>query len=255
MNTDTTANPSDNSYDIHAEAWANRNRSGSNWVHEHLEKPAILTLADFKTGEEVVCLGCGSGEEVRMIEKNGAKVIAGIDKSEALLAKAREWNPKTVFRTGSISDPELNPASCDVVFSSLAMHYAEDWTTCLQNVRRALRPNGRFIFSTHHPLLWSSQTTRDESGTTRMHGYAKNKDSKPTIYGDCVKDRWIDDIWFENMHVRYHHKSLSTMMRFLIASGMSILTMTEPLATDDGTSSGAIYSRIPPFLLVRLDVI
>ncbi len=240
-------------YDTHAEAWATRNRLGQNWVHEHLEKPAILSLAGFRSEEKVVCLGCGSGEEVRLIEKTGAKVILGIDKSAALLERAKAWNPETTFQNGDISAPELEPECCDVVFSSLAMHYAEDWSNCLQAVQRALRKNGRFIFSTHHPFLWSAATTRDASGTSRLHGYIKKNDSKPYIYGDCVGERWIDDIWFESMQVRYHHKSLSTIMRYLIGSGMSIHSIIEPLAKDDGSSSGAIYSRIPPFLMVRLN--
>ena len=239
-------------YEEHAEQWASRIRSGGNWVHEHLEKPAIMEMARFSKGERVVCLGCGSGEEIPAIQKAGANVILGIDLSPALLALAGKLNPGVTFVEGNIANPPLGGMECDVVFSSLAMHYADDWTAPLQVIRSALRPGGRFVFSTHHPIHWSAQTLRSPYGTIRRHGYSKSPDKGVEVWGDYATDHWESDTWFETMNVIFHHKTFSTMIRAIVDSGLKITDIREPLAENDGSPDGAVYSRIPPFILFSL---
>src|ERR1043165_5945068 len=43
-------------------------------------------------------------------------------------------------------------ASSDIVVSSLALHYIEDWSLPLSEFHRILDADGRLIFSTHHPF-------------------------------------------------------------------------------------------------------
>ncbi|MEI6035871.1 MAG: class I SAM-dependent methyltransferase [Verrucomicrobiae bacterium] len=239
-------------YDEHAQDWADRLRAGKNWVHDNLEKPAIMKMAAFSGSEEVVCLGCGSGEEIRPIEATGARVILGIDLSTALLALARERNPGVTFIEGDIAAPPLRDAMCDVVFSSLAMHYAADWSVPLLAIRSALRPGGRFVFSTHHPVLWSAETRRTSQGTTLRHGYSRTAKQEVEVWGDYGCERWENDTWFDKMHVTFHHKTFATMIRAVVGAGFEIADISEPLAENDGSPDGAIYSRIPPFILFSL---
>ena len=52
------------SYNQHAAQWAERLRSGNNPAHRFLEKPAMYAKLPDLTGQRVLCIGCGSGEEI-----------------------------------------------------------------------------------------------------------------------------------------------------------------------------------------------
>ena len=239
-------------YEDHAQEWADRLRCGKNWLHDNLEKPAIMQLAAFSKGEQVVCLGCGSGEEIPPIEATGAEVILGIDLSPSLLALARKINPGITFLEGDIANPPLCADSCDVVFSSLAMHYAADWSIPLQSIKAAIRPGGRFVFSAHHPVLWSAQTERSSDGTIRRHGYSRTANQDVEVWGDYAAEGWVTDTWFDTMRVTFHHKTFATIIGSIAQAGFEIAAVREPVAKNDGSPDGLIYSRIPPFILFSL---
>ena len=43
--------------------------------------------------------------------------------------------------------------SLDIVHSALVLDYIEDWERLFQEFHRILVPNGRFVFSVHHPCF------------------------------------------------------------------------------------------------------
>lgn len=45
--------------------------------------------------------------------------------------------------------------SFDFVYSSLALHYSDDWDNLLIGINRVLKPRGTLLFSTHNPEYWS----------------------------------------------------------------------------------------------------
>lgn len=45
-------------------------------------------------------------------------------------------------------------ATFDDVVASLVLHYLQDWTAPLAELRRVLKPGGRLILSVNHPLLY-----------------------------------------------------------------------------------------------------
>ena len=91
--------------------------------------------------ETILDLGCGDGFLTRRIADSGATVLA-VDSSPAMVAaaQARGINAR-------LADAEkLNFAEeFDAVFSNAALHWMRDQDTVLGNVRRALRPGGRFV--------------------------------------------------------------------------------------------------------------
>jgi SAM-dependent methyltransferase len=46
----------------------------------------------------------------------------------------------------------ITSGSLDVVVSSLALHYIQDWRPVLSEFHRVLKAGGRLVFSTHHPF-------------------------------------------------------------------------------------------------------
>jgi SAM-dependent methyltransferase len=113
--------------------------------------------ARFRTPIDVLELGCGTGRYFNAL--TGARSIVGIDASADMLALA-----KTPYRAeavtaervtliqGDIFTAPLGDAAFDLVYSIgvLAEHAPLNRELAVR-VHRALRPEGRFAFSTVHP--------------------------------------------------------------------------------------------------------
>ena len=93
-----------------------------------------------------------------------------------MLAVARQKTsaPNVEYRCCAIEDADFADGSFDIVLSSLALHYVEDYTGVVQNVHRMLRPGGVFLFSCEHPVFtaegsqdWDLQSRRAASPTSQ----------------------------------------------------------------------------------------
>lgn len=245
-------------YNQHAEQWAERLRQGNNPAHRFLEKPAMFAKLPDLTNARVLCIGCGSGEEVEMLRARGAQVrIHGIDIAEGLIRIARETYPDVSFEVRSMDDLQsFADESYDFVYSSLTLHYAAEWAKILREVQRILAPGGRMLFSTHHPVKWGSQVTRGGERDTFMMGYDRPKAGMPTVYGDYLGTRLITDCWFGSMAVEYYHRPLAAIMRDIVASGLAIADFVEPLPTDEAKTENPafweIHSKVPLFMIFEL---
>jgi SAM-dependent methyltransferase len=119
------------------------------------EWPALRDMLPPMQGLRVLDLGCGFGAFARWAAEMGAQQVLGIDLSEKMLeeAQARTQNPRVTYRLGDITRIDLTDDSFDLVYSSLAFHYVEDFGAICATVRRLLAPGGRFVFSVEHPLF------------------------------------------------------------------------------------------------------
>lgn len=164
-------------YDAHATDWATH--TAHNVKYRFLEKPAMEALlpADL-SGKRVLCIGVGSGEELDALLARYPRHITAIDISEKLLDLAKERYPEVecvcmdMMELGRSNAPqvchsplrgndasEFNDDSFDIIYSSLAFHYANDWDALLTGIRRVLKPGGTLLFSTHHPNYWAKNPT------------------------------------------------------------------------------------------------
>lgn len=246
-------------YNKHAEEWSLRLASGNNHAHSLLEKPAMAQLLPDLAGKKILAIGCGSGEEVALLLYRGAQEadIVGIDVSESLIATARMNFPKTTFHVCAMEDlSRFADRSFDMVYSSLTMHYAEQWQPILEQVKRVLKRGGNYLFSTHHPVKWGSLVTRGASEDTFSMGYIRPKAGTPTVQGDYLGTRRIDDVWFGSMPVSYYHRPLGAIMADVIGSGLRIRAFVEPtpisLAQETAPGFHAIHSKIPLFMIFDL---
>ena len=101
-------------------------------------------------GKQVLDFGCGSGENIPMLARLGAKVWA-IDISEQLLNIARRrllvngYTSDVNFIVASAYDVPLPDESVDVVFGMAILHHLE-LPLAAREVKRVLRKGGRAIF-------------------------------------------------------------------------------------------------------------
>lgn len=245
------------SYDEFAENWSQKQRSGTSVAHAYLEKPAMYGKLGNLRGLSVLCLGSGSGEECDYIKKQGAKRVVGIDLSRGLVEQAKYKYPEIEFDVMDMEKLKFGDKSFDLVYSSLALHYLKDWKPVLSNVRRVLKPGGRFLFSTHHPLSWGVEKIQNENQTTERMGYTRNnKTNKTEIYGDYLNARLIKDTWFGKLNVSFYNRPISDMVADIRAGEFEILDLLEPKATAAAKKVKPdfyeIHQKLPLFLIFEL---
>ena len=210
------------------------------------EKPALFSLAPKLTGKAVLDLGCGYGENCAAYKALGASVVVGVDISEKMLAVARKEHPDIEFIHADMSDLSFIRDRYDVVFSSLALHYIEDFCALVKSVYEITAFGGYFIFSQEHPL-----TTAPITGP----GWSKDNDGKVlhynlTDYSRCGKrsTTWIVD------GVEKYHRTFSEIINSLCAAGFAIEKMLEPVPDREMVERDKRWEKEfhkPNFLLIK----
>lgn len=85
-------------------------------------------LPDF-SGKRVLDLGCGYGWHCRYAAEHGAKSVLGIDTSAKMLAAAaaKTTDQRITYRRMDMQAIDQLPDQFDIILSSLAIHYIEDY--------------------------------------------------------------------------------------------------------------------------------
>ncbi|KJJ64725.1 malonyl-CoA O-methyltransferase [Pseudomonas sp. 10B238] len=93
-------------------------------------------------------LGCGTGYFSRVLANRfPAGDGVALDIAEGMLRHARSQGGAGSFIAGDAECLPLRDASADLIFSSLALQWCEDFPAALSEAKRVLRPGGVFAFS------------------------------------------------------------------------------------------------------------
>lgn len=196
----------------------NRSRQGLSGAGEWSELEKVLP--DF-TGRSVLDLGCGYGWHCIYAAENGAGEVLGTDISQKMLEAAREKNSheRVTYRCCAMEELDFPAESFDVVLSSLAFHYVQDFEPLVANISRWLKPQGDFVFSVEHPVFTSYGTQDwyyDENGNI-LH---------------FPVDRYFyegrRDAVFLGEQVTKYHRTLTTYLNTLLTNGLLIKNIIEP---------------------------
>ena len=108
------------------------------------EIPALLSMIPDLKEKSVLDLGCGFGEHCKLFVDYGAEKVIGIDISSKMLEVARRENsdPKIEYINMPMEDIAQMDETFDVVVSSLALHYVEDFVGVVKNVYSLLDTDG-----------------------------------------------------------------------------------------------------------------
>ena len=93
--------------------------------------------------EEILDLGCGSGELTAKIAQSAGRVI-GMDFSANMIARARRNYPHLEFRQADASNFEFQERF-DAIFSNAALHWVKDYAGAIACMHKHLKPGGRLI--------------------------------------------------------------------------------------------------------------
>lgn len=246
-------------YNKYAKKWSEHIRSGKNVAQEFLEKPAMFGMLKNTKNATVLCIGCGTGEECKtLLEKGIAKKIIGIDFSEKLIEIAKKSYPEIEFHTMDIEKINLPNEKFDLIYSSLSMNYLKSWTTVLNSCYALLKDKGVFIFSSHHPSIWSSEKTKKGTIRQSVLGYEKDKSNqkKVEIYGDYLNSKLIKDVWFGEFKISYYHRPIQDLVCDIINSKFQLINFTEPKPVKQCLKIDPqfykVHQKIPLFIIFKL---
>jgi len=100
-------------------------------------------------------VGCGTGAITALLLKKYRRArVVGLELAPAMVAATRKRAPWLRTVHGAVADPEALPlasASCDLIFSNLALQWCADLERAFAEFRRALKPGGALLFSTLGP--------------------------------------------------------------------------------------------------------
>lgn len=175
-------------------------------LQRRYEAPLLERLGGRVDGLRVLEVGCGRGVGVEiLLRRLGARHVTAVDLDPAMVALARlrlaRYGPDRVtLLVASATSVPAPDASFDAVFDFGIIHHVPDWRTAVGEVRRVLKPGGRFFFEevTSHALArWSYRTfldhpRRDRFSTSQFvaelerHGIAVDGRVVERFFGDFV---------------------------------------------------------------------
>lgn len=103
---------------------------------------------DFKPIENWLDIGCGTGHFCQQLQKKWPNAQGvGLDLAEGMLQFSSLRCPAVSYVCADAERLPLADNSQDLVFSSLALQWCNDFSRVLNEIKRVLKPNGLLLFS------------------------------------------------------------------------------------------------------------
>ena len=197
-------------------------------ANDLIEIPQLFELIGDVKGKTILDLGCGSGGHDRKLIELGAKSVLGIDLSHNMINEAIKNNnsDKIEYKVMSMCDIDKLDRKFDLVVSSLAIHYIEDYDGLCKKVYDILNPGGEFIFSNSHPNDTAPILTNLE------HRWVMLNDKKYFLLSDYNNEGKRSNFWYID-GVENYHRNMSTLVNGLLKANFRLEKMQESYASEE----------------------
>lgn len=205
----------------HAEHGAFLGEDDFVWGPERLREADARLLGDV-TGRRVLEIGSGAAMCSRWLAANGADVIA-VDLSAGMLVEAAAQNARVgiavpLLQADATALP-LASASIDIAFSAYgAVPFVADSAALMAEAARVLRPGGRWVFATTHPVRWAFPDDPGSDGLVAGAGGTGYFDRRPYVEVDEAGA----PVYVE------HHRTFGDRVREIAAAGLTLVDVVEP---------------------------
>ena len=122
------------------------------FIQRHFEAPLLEKLGGRVDGMKVLEIGCGRGIGTGIIfERFGAREIHSFDVDPEMVEKARKRlsgypQDRLKLFVGDAASIDAEDNSFDAVFDFWIIHHVPDWRKAVSEIRRVLKPGGKFFF-------------------------------------------------------------------------------------------------------------
>ena len=215
-----------------------------------IENPIITAMLPDLKEKKILDIGCGMGQHAVQYSKAGAESVLGIDISEKMLGFARANNSADNITYLRLAFEELEQIDdrFDVITSSLAFDYSEDFGMLLKKIYALLEDGGYLVFSMSHPISTAydgvyDRYTRTKDGVrlyANLHNYG--------IEGER-HFKWVVDDY------EVYHRKISTLINCIASAGFIIeecqeSTVPEEILKEHPDMFGGVVHQ-PDFIFFR----
>lgn len=215
-----------------------------------IETPIITAMLPDLKDKKILDIGCGMGQHAVQYSKAGAESVLGIDISEKMLGYARANNSADNITYLRLAFEELEQIDdrFDVITSSLAFDYSEDFGMLLKKIYALLEDGGYLVFSMSHPISTAydgvyDRYTRTKDGVrlyANLHNYG--------IEGER-HFKWVVDDY------EVYHRKISTLINCIASAGFIIeecqeSTVPEEILKEHPDMFGGVVHQ-PDFIFFR----
>jgi SAM-dependent methyltransferase len=167
----------------------------------------------------VLEVGCGAAMCSRWLARQGARPVA-FDLSAGMLRHARSGAARTGIEVPLVqADAQRLPfrdETFDLACTAFgAVGFVADSARVMREVARVLRPGGRWVFATTHPIRWAFPDDPGPAGLTVTMPYF---DRTPYVeYAADGRPSYVE-----------HHRTLGDRVREIAAAGFRLVDLVEP---------------------------
>jgi len=207
------------------------------WGPEGLREADARLLGEV-SGARILEIGAGAAQCSRWLAGQDARVVAS-DLSLAMLQQGRRLNagardPRLrvpLLQCDGLALP-FGDECFDAVFTAYGVvPFVADSARVMTEAFRLLRPGGRFVFSTTHPLRWAMPDDPGEGGLRVTQSYF---DRTPYVEQDATgRATYVE-----------HHRTIGDRVREIAAAGLRLLDVVEPQWPESNTQTWGGWSPL-----------
>lgn len=223
-----------------AEVWTNLARAGFDIYRDYLNTPAFLKILPDVKGLHGLDIGCGEGNNTRLLAQRGATMDA-VDIAGNFIIRAIEEekiNPLSIkYQSASANELPFEDNHFDFATSFMCFMDIPEIELALKEAFRVIQPNGFLQFSISHPCFDTPhrKNLRNSLGRTyaiEVGDYFKNENGKI--------DEWI----FRSAPFQLKHslpkfktpkftRTLTQWVTYILEAGYVIEQLNEPYPDDE----------------------
>jgi SAM-dependent methyltransferase len=177
---------------------------------------AELDLLEVRDGMTVLEIGSGAAQCSRWLAREHDVRVVASDLSMGMLRTARRIGDEglPLLQCDGLALP-LGDDTVDRVFTAYGVvPFVADSGAVLAEAARVLRPGGRFVFSTSHPVRWAFPDDPGPHGLTATSSYF---DRTPYVESGAGVTTYVE-----------HHRTLGDLVRQVVAAGLVLVDLVEP---------------------------
>jgi SAM-dependent methyltransferase len=192
----------------------------------------------------ILDVGTGEGQIARLVAREGAPLVVGVDPTMAQLLLAHERGGGASYGRANADALPFRDHAFDAVVVCLVFEHIADHEPAIAEIARVLEPGGRFAFFLNHPLLQAPN-----SGWIVDHIL----DEQYWRIGPYL----VEDVSMEELApgvvLPFVHRPLSQYVNAMAAHGLLVERMEEPMPPEGFLARAPEYrnaATIPRLLLM-----
>jgi SAM-dependent methyltransferase len=211
---------------------------------EYEEQILPLARECLSGAQRVLDVGTGEGQIARLVARDGAQLVVGVDPTIAQLQLARERGGDVEYARAGADALPFPDGTFDAVVVCLVFEHIANHEPAIAELARVLEPGGRFAFFLNHPLLQAPN-----SGWIIDHIL----DEQYWRIGPYL----VEDVSMEELApgvvLPFVHRPLSQYVNAMARNGLLIERMEEPMPPEGFLARAPEYrdaATIPRLLLM-----